>query len=86
MGPLVYYARWQGVKLRLQGRDGPVVWGVFVKGGEDEMSEDFRFDNRTFELTLGKGEAQQRIILDEMGVTISREGDESVTTNSGAEP
>ncbi len=26
------------------------------------------------------------IILDEMGVTISREGDESVTTNSGAEP
>lgn len=69
MGPLVYYSRWQGAKLRLAGRDERFVWGFLVTVlDEGEQLQPFRFDNQNWELYLGEGEQQQRLRLDEMGV------------------
>ena len=70
MGPLVYYCRWRGVKLRLRGRDADVVWGqlVALENGA-ERAEPFRFDLTTWELWLGDDGAR-RLLLDELGVVI----------------
>ncbi|MCL4803128.1 MAG: hypothetical protein KJ046_02380 [Anaerolineae bacterium] len=70
MGPLVYYCRWQGAKLRLRGRDDRFVWGQLVfSEGEKERIEPFRFDGFTFELTIGEEPDQRRLRLDDMGVS-----------------
>lgn len=85
MGPLVYYARWHGYKLRLQGRDGPVVWGHFIGDSQEEETEVFRFNSRTNELSLGEGESRRQVYLDEMGVIIPRDADPT-TSSSVVEP
>jgi hypothetical protein len=70
MGPLVYYCRWQGARLRLQGRDENAVWGHLVtRTGGVEQAEVFRFDLLSWELWLGEGETR-RLRLDEMGVVV----------------
>jgi hypothetical protein len=71
MGPLVYYCRWHGVKLRLHGRDERFVWGQLVtQDAGSESAESFRFDLKSWELLLGEGEDQTRLQLDELGVVI----------------
>lgn len=71
MGPLVYYSRWRGAKLRLRGRDDHHVWGQFaIPGAEGEQVENFRFDTQTWELILGDGDAQKRLQLDDLGVVL----------------
>lgn len=85
MGPLVYYARWHGYRLRLQGRDGPLVWGHFVGDGGGEKAEVFQFNSRTNELSLGEGESKRRVYLDEMGVILPGDADPA-TTSSAVEP
>ena len=76
MGPLVYYCRWQGAKLQLQGRDGQWVWGFLVyEGDEHQMSEPFRFDSRARLLYLGEGEGRPPLQLDEMGVVVRDDAD-----------
>ncbi len=70
MKPLVYYARWQGAKLRLRGRDETAVWGHLVFTNEDgtDQEKQFRFQLASQEITLyGEGDAQV-LQLDEMGV------------------
>ena len=71
MAPLVYYCRWRGARLRLQGRDGHQVWGWLAlskdEGGNNML---FRFDTNTWELTLGEGEHIEHWQLDEMGVVV----------------
>lgn len=70
MGPLVYYCRWQGARLRLRGRDENAVWGQLVTGtGQTERAEAFRFDLLSWELWLGDDPAR-RLRLDEMGVVV----------------
>lgn len=72
MGPLVYYCRWQGAKLRLQGREGHWVWGFLVYEGEsDQRSAPFRFDTQSLQLYLGGDEVRPPLQLDEMGVVVS---------------
>jgi hypothetical protein len=87
MGPLVYYCRWRGAKLRLLGRNAELVWGQLVStNGEVETTETFRFNTRTWLLTLGEEEAQEIIQLDELGVAIPPGSPAPFTTNAGAEP
>lgn len=75
MGPLVYYCRWRGVRLRLRGRDEQSVWGQFVGREESDASvEPFRFDLRTWELWVGEGERITRLQLDELGVVTESDG------------
>jgi hypothetical protein len=71
MKPLVYYCRWQGATLRLQGRGETAVWGqlVFITDGQ-ESSQNFRFDLKTWQLTLAEGDATKQIQLDEMGTVV----------------
>ena len=70
MGPLVYYCRWRGAKLRLHGRDEDAVWGELItREGGTERAEPFRFDLLSWELWLGDGDAR-RLRLDEMGVVV----------------
>ena len=70
MGPLVYYCRWQGARLRLRGRDESAVWGhLLTRVGETERIEAFRFDLLSWELWLGEDGAR-RLRLDEMGVVV----------------
>lgn len=86
MGPLVYYCRWHGAKLRLYGRDERAVWGQLAFSDDsDALNRSFRFDLQTWELTLGEGSEQQRLQLDELGVVVSPDG-RPVTTSSDAEP
>ena len=70
MKPLVYYARWQGAKLRLRGRDETAVWGhlVFVNDEGEEQEKAFRFELAAQEITLTTESGQQVFKLDEMGV------------------
>ncbi|WP_374686905.1 hypothetical protein [Promineifilum sp.] len=72
MGPLVYYCRWRGAKVRLHGRDDAAVWGELVTQEEGrERVETFHFDLRTWELRLqAEGEATV-LQLDELGVVVS---------------
>lgn len=71
MKPLVYYCRWQGATLRLQGRGETAVWGqlVFVTD-EGESTQDFRFDLQTWQLTLETDGETKQIQLDEKGIVI----------------
>lgn len=86
MGPLVYYCRWLGAKLRLQGRDEGSVWGQIVMVDEpDARSEFFRFDLQTWELTLGEGADRRRLQLDELGVVVPA-GGWPPTTSADGEP
>lgn len=74
MGPLVYYCRWRGAKLRLLGREGSQVWGLLVKPDEaGDITEPFRFDSEKRVLWLGADDDPQRYLLDEMGVVIPAE-------------
>jgi hypothetical protein len=71
MGPLVYYCRWRGAKLRLLGREEPFVWGQLVTTDEEgERQEPFRFDQQTRVLELGAGDNLTRHQLDELGVVV----------------
>jgi len=72
MKALVYYCRWQGVSLRLRGRDETAVWGHLVSVNEDgsESSQHFRFELPTSRLTLTQPDGDQTITLDEMGTVI----------------
>lgn len=77
MKPLVYYCRWHTAKLRLYGRDDRFVWGDLVMLAEGDRLEPFRYNMQTWELTLGEGESETRMRLDEMGVVVSVDGEES---------
>ena len=70
MKPLVYYARWQGAKLRLRGRNETAVWGhlVFVSDEGEEQEKEFRFELAAQEITLFEESGKQVFKLDEMGV------------------
>jgi hypothetical protein len=71
MGPLVYYCRWRGVKLRLRGRDAAFTWGQLVTVDETgERIEEFRFNLNTWELTLIDAAGTRRLQLDELGVVV----------------
>lgn len=71
MGPLVYYCRWREAKLRLRGREGPLVWGeLALRDAEDESdpTQPFRFNTVTGELFLQREDGWARLQLDELGV------------------
>ncbi len=72
MKPLVYYCRWQGVSLRLRGRDDTAVWGelVTVAPSDGETMQPFHYLLRSATLTLcaTAHSPEQVLILDEMGV------------------
>lgn len=71
MKPLVNYCRWQGMSLRLRGRDDTAVWGHLVQQQEDEkISTPFHFDLNTRRLILHPGASEEIIQLDEMGVIV----------------
>jgi hypothetical protein len=85
MGPLVYYCRWRGSRLRLRGRDEAAVWGELVGDDEDPTRvEPFRFDLKTWELWLGE-EPARRLQLDELGVVLSEDAP-GATTKADAAP
>lgn len=85
MGPLVYYCRWRGAKLRLRGRAEGFTWGQLVTAGESgQRIEEFRFDLHTWVLTLDDGTGARRLQLDELGVVIDEEP--RPTTNSDVAP
>ncbi|MCA9917567.1 MAG: hypothetical protein KC445_06410 [Anaerolineales bacterium] len=73
MKALVYYCRWQSASLRLRGRDDTAVWGHFVTNAEtpDETMQAFRFELKTWRLTLQNEDGEETIQLDEMGVVQS---------------
>lgn len=74
MGPLVYYCRWRGAKLRLRGRAEGVTWGELITADESgERIEEFRFDLSTWELTLDDGTGSRRLKLDELGVVVDEQ-------------
>lgn len=87
MGPLVYYCRWGGIKLRLSGRDKQFVWGRFISSdGEGESSRPFRFDLERRQLELGAGDNRELIQLDEMGVEVRPDDQPSPRPTAGDEP
>lgn len=65
MKSLVYWCRWHEAKLRLRGRDPHAIWGELVY---TDHAEPFHFDLQHNILTHGKGEQQQQVLLDDMGV------------------
>ncbi len=73
MKPLVYYCRWQGVSLRLRGRDETAVWGQLVQRDQqdNEISQEFRFDLKTWELLLKDDDGDRIVNLDEKGVVLN---------------
>ena len=72
MGPLIYYCRWQGFRLRLQGRDERFVWGSLIQDGTpDNPGHPFRYDLANRVLYRGDEDNQERFELDEMGVIVS---------------
>ncbi len=71
MAPLVYYCRWQSVRLQLQGRDGHKVWGWLAPVNEEaDRRIPFRFDTHTRKLIVGEGEHIEHLQLDEMGIVM----------------
>jgi hypothetical protein len=74
MKPLVNYCRWQGAKLRLRGRDDTAVWGqlLFTTDDGDETAQDFRFNLRTWQITLESFDGEITLQLDEMGVEVEQ--------------
>ena len=74
MGPLVYYCRWRGAKLRLRGRDASFTWGQLVTvDASGERIEEFRFDLTTWALTLSDETGTRRLQLDELGVVVDEQ-------------
>ena len=73
MKALVYYCRWHSASLRLRGRDSTAVWGHLVYNTEtpDETMQAFRFELKTWRLTLQTEDGEETIQLDEMGVVQS---------------
>lgn len=73
MKALVYYCRWQGASLRLRGRDDTAVWGHLVYNADtpEEWMRPFRFELKTWRLTLESEEGEETVQLDEMGVVQS---------------
>lgn len=73
MRPLVYYCRWQGATLRLRGRDETAVWGqlVFTNADSTELTQNFRFQLETKQLTLLQSDHEQVVQLDEMGTILT---------------
>lgn len=71
MGPLVYYCRWQGAKLRLRGRDETAVWGqlVFSENSQERL-QSFRYHLADHLLTLETDGGEQTVTLDKMGVVV----------------
>ena len=69
MKPLVYYCRWQEASLRLRGRDETAVWGhlVYKAGTPQEWEQAFRFELKTWRLTLQTPDGKEAVQLDEMG-------------------
>lgn len=69
MKPLVYYCRWHEASLRLRGRDETAVWGhlVYKANTDQESMQEFRFDLKTWRLTLQTAKGDQVVQLDEMG-------------------
>ena len=69
MKALVYYCRWNDASLRLRGRDGTAVWGhlVYKADTPEESMQEFRFELKTWRLTLHKPDGDELIQLDEMG-------------------
>lgn len=87
MGPLVYYCRWRGAKLKLRGRDDRAIWGHLALPDESgDRLEPFSFDLHTWELILGAGEDEVRLQLDELGVVVPPGDWETPTTSAGVEP
>lgn len=74
MKPLVYYCRWQGASLRLRGRDETAVWGhlIYKADTPEESAQAFRFELKTWQLTLQKPEGDAVLQLDEMGTVQSK--------------
>jgi hypothetical protein len=72
MRPLINYCRWQGVTLRLRGRDADSVWGELVgdPGADDEQLQEFRYELQTRIITLVGQSGERRQQLDEMGVIV----------------
>jgi hypothetical protein len=72
MKPLVYYCRWQGLVLRLRGRDETAVWGqlVMTDAAGNEAAQPFHFDLQNNQLSLTGPDGEQTITLDEMGTEI----------------
>lgn len=99
MGPLVYYCRWRGVRLRLRGRDEHAVWGHLIappRGAEsassDAPAESAASDAEQaepfrFDLTTWElwlgDEGARRLQLDELGVVIADDGAPGATTSAG---
>ena len=73
MKPLVYYCRWHEASLRLRGRDETAVWGhlVYKANTDDEWQQEFRFELKTWRLSLQTKDGEETIQLDEMGVVQS---------------
>jgi hypothetical protein len=73
MKALVYYCRWQGVALRLRGRDETAVWGHLISTDEagKESSQPFHFELETNHLTLTTLDGEWTVTLDEMGTVRS---------------
>ena len=70
MKALVYYCRWHEASLRLRGRDDTAVWGHLVYKAEtpEETMQAFRFELKTWRLTLQTEAGEETVQLDEMGV------------------
>ncbi|NLF63236.1 MAG: hypothetical protein GX579_01405 [Chloroflexi bacterium] len=65
MKSLVLWCRWHDARLRLQGRDGEAVWGELAF---NDRTERFRYELGARRLTIGAGEGQRAVQLDDMGV------------------
>lgn len=74
MKPLVYYCRWQGVSLRLRGRDLEAVWGQLITNSADgqEESREFKYLLNSAQLTVHDEEGEHHYWLDEMGIPLPR--------------
>ena len=71
MKPLVYYCRWQGASLRLQGRNATAVWGylVFTENDQQERLQKFHYHLKNQQINLTQPDnSQQTLQLDDMGV------------------
>jgi hypothetical protein len=69
MKPLVLWCRWHNARLRLRGRDDEAVWGELAYA---ERTERFRYELATQRLTIGEGNGQRELQLDEMGVALEQ--------------
>ena len=69
MKPLVYYCRWQGATLRLRGRDETAVWGqlVFTSDDGEETAKPFRFELKSWKISVEEDDGEKTYQLDEMG-------------------